>query len=176
MGTSTAWIDHRLTHPLISSKGGVGRTGRHEIGTNTPVLVQVYYRVKSSDAAAAVKIIHRLLTQITQTAQDVLVTDDHTSATIDPDISQATLIIDDQRSHRCHRSRSIVLHGMQESAIHDDINGDLKRLEHTFSQLFHKAGSMLFPVPQALRFVRWKTQIVIPDTASGLFKFGRIPS
>ena len=176
MGTSTAWIDHRLTHPLISAKGGVGRTGRHETGTNTPVLVQVYYRVKSSDAAAAIKIIHRLLTQITPTTQDVLVADDHTSATIDPDVSQTTLIIDNQRSHRCHRSRSIVLHGMQESAIHDDINGDSKRLEHTFSQLFHKAGSMLFPVPQALPFVRWKTQIVIPDTASGLFKFGRIPS
>lgn len=176
MGTNTAWIDRRLAHPLISSKGGVGRTGRHETRTNTPVLVQVYYRVKSSDAATTIKIIHRLLTQITQTTQDVLVADDHASATICPDVSQTTLIIDNQRCHRCHRSKSIVLHGMQESAIHDDSNGDSKRLEHTFAQLFHMTGSILFPVPQALRFLQWKTQIVIPDAASDLNKFGPLPS
>lgn len=176
MDTSTAWIDDRLTHPLISTEGGVGRTGGHETKTNTTVLVQVYYRVKSSDAAAAIKIIHRLATQITQTTQDVRVADDHTPATICPDVSQATLSIDHKCGHRCHRPRNVVLHGMQESAIHDDSNGDSRRLEHTFSQLFHRRGSTLFPVPQASRFVRWKTQIVIPDTASGLFKFGRIPS
>ena len=71
--------------------------------TDTPVLVRLYYRVNcfESDPATTLQI-PALITNLHHSLQEILVADNHTSATVLTQICQPTVVINHQSSHWNH--------------------------------------------------------------------------